>query len=519
MSNICSVSLCFTRGAIERLKKNSCDAIICPKDIEGLALKKAGRVLVLSGQSKGNFGHLVDIDYKRSLELVGLGLITNSSYKFVIDGVFEVLELLEELKPSEVRCFGGGGLVSLSTVFGDNIESSYALLTCKSYVINEVVSQWCGGNGVILIWQRFSRIRIFLEFTLRCIALLTMSIGAIIVGRNQARFLESGCGQKIAIYRSNIQREILLNLPFEKFYDPQNNNIHRGYQGVKRFFTTVVLFFSALTKILTNYLSKTLYITCRFNGTKFRFKALPTVIENFCLLEHNYYSFLLSQRLQTGDVKEFYSCEMISRFASLDRDVCDKFSVLSVGVQAGLVSQRAVPLFPVHQRFIAMSSTEHSRLSNIYQSDGVCYQGPLKRFDASIKTKYDILIVTQPYAQDVIQDSITKIVDHYPGLRCKVRVHPRDSHRYDVTNSNVSLDSNEKCVDSIMQSKVVLGMTSSALYDAADAGKATIIICMDAYTKHVMENGYDLQGKTICTSTGELMSTLKTHFFGSDVSI
>jgi len=519
LSTISSVSLCFTRGAIERLKTNSCDAIICPKEIEDLALKKVSRVFVFSGQSKGNLGHIVDVDYKHGLEYLGLGLVTNSTYKFILDGVLEVIELLEELNPSEVRCFGGGGAVPLSTVFGDNIESSYALLTCKSYVINEAVSQWCCSNGVILVWQRFSKIRLSLEFSLRCIALLTMSFGAIIIGRNQARCLQSGCGEKIAIYRSELQKDILSNLPFEDFYEPLNNSCQRGYQGVKRFFTSAFLCFKALTQILKNYLSKNSFISCRLKGFTFRFKALPTVIENICLLEHNYYSLVLSQRLKTGDVKEVYSCEMISRFASIDRDVCDKFSVLSVGVQAGLLSQRAVPIFPVHQRFIAMSSSECSALSNIYKSDGICYQGPLKRFDSSINTKYDILIITQPYAQDVIQQCITKIAHHHPDLRCKVRVHPRDSNRYDVTGSNVSLDSNGKCLDSILQSKIVLGMTSSALYDAADAGKATIIICMDAYTKHVMENGYDLHGKAICTSTDELMSTIRSYFLVSDVVI
>lgn len=512
-----SVALCFSVGAIQRVK-NSCDIIICPKEIEDFALKKADRVIIVKGQVKDHSDYLTDADFKLSLKLAGLGLITNSSYKYVLNGVLEVLELLEELNPSEVHCFGGGGLVALSTVFGDNIESSYALLTCKSYVINEAVKQWCVVNDIILIWQRFLKIRILFEFSLRCIVLLAMSIGAIIVGKNQARFLESSCGRKIAIYRSDMQREILLDLPFENFKVPKNNKFNRGKKRIKRFFSTIVLIFLALKKICTVCLGKSRYISYRFNGTNFCFKALPTVIENICLLEHKYYSFLLNQRIKNSKIEQLYSCEMISRFAWLDREVCDNFSVLSIGVQAGLLSQLAVPIFPVHHKFITMSSTENSNLSKIYKSEEIYFKGPLKTFEAAISTNIDILIITQPYAQDVIQKSIIKIANHYPSLRCKVRAHPRDNHRYDLTYSKVSLDSNEKCIDSIMQSKLVIGMTSTALYDASDADKKVIIISMDEYTKNVMKNGYDMQGKTITTSIDELIDEIKNHFLDSYVA-
>lgn len=407
-----SVALCFTAESIENAKRKSPNIVICPDNIKDFALKIADRVIIIGVEQHSDY--LTHVDFKRTLKHAGLGLITNSSYKYVVNVILEVLEILEELNPSEVYCFGGGGLVAFSTVFGDNIESSFALLTSKSHIINEAVKQWCTANDIILVWQRSPKIYIFFKFFLRCMVLLAMSIGAIIFNKNQAKFLESSCGQKIAIYRSDTQKEILLNLPFENFKEPQNNIIFRGYQSIKRFFITIVLIFLALIKIFTIGFNKTRYILFRFNDANFCFKALPTVIENICLLEHKYYSFLLTQRIKASKIQELYSCEMISRFAWLDREVCDNFSVLSIGIQAGLLSQTPVPIFPVHNKFITMFSDENITLSKIYKSKEIYFKGPLMKLETITSPNIDILVISQPFAQDVIQSCITKIANHYP---------------------------------------------------------------------------------------------------------
>lgn len=510
-----SVGLCLDEeslSSIKGLKGLNVDIVICPYSLKKEAEKLSQKVVLLSGKPRKVYQDLMK-DYALSLSKIGLDNTTNDSFKFLLNPTLEIFEILDKHETSSIYCFGGHDWSSLSIVSGDNVESSRAVLTSKKYFINLMVSQWCKNNNINLTWGKSSNYLLITRFVTRCLFLFISSFFLTLNGKSSSKFIYVTSSKKSAVYRKQTQKEIL-----DDFLSKDDKNKllkHEHFissvviQSTKRFFQLIYLSIVSITKnakILTK--KSTDIIVFNYEKHAYSFSATPTLLENNCLLDELFYSLSIKKFLKEHHVKELYSCEMVSRFAFIEREACRRFLIRSSGVQAGLVSSVVVPVFPIHDKFIAMSQSECNSLRRLYNSKDIYYCGPIRNFVQSTDVHVDILVVSQPYAQEIMQLVLDLIESSYPGLSCKFRKHPRDNYSYKLNSSNILLDDNSSCIDSIMESKVVVGMTTTVLEDAISANKDIIVVCMDEYTKNIVENDNNAS-KNVCTNLEQVKMMLE----------
>ncbi len=510
------VGLFLDRAGISAAGHISFDTIICSKNLKEEAQKLCENVIVLSGKPCSVYQELMT-GYSESLRNSTLENTINDSFKFFINPTIEIFEILESYRDSTIYCFGGSNWSSLSVVSGDNVESSRAVLTSKKYFINLMVSQWCNNNDVKLEWLMSSDLSMQAKFLIRCAYIFASTFFLTVTGKSSAKFLHSKGSKKAAVYRKIIQKNILED--FTKKYHSDDFGISQisskgNFINVcKRFVYLTYLSVKSLVEVFNLLVNKNKnIIQFKYKNDFYEFNAIPSMVENILLLDEKLYALDLSKYIALNKIEELYSCEMTSRFAFIEKNASEILDAKSVGIQAGLVSSIVVPKFPVHNKFVAMSFAECRSLLNLYNDENIHFYGPIRNYKSITNVKVDLLIVSQPYAQDVIQLVIDLVCLEYPHITCKFRKHPRDSFSYKMRSKCIIIDSNLNCIDSIMESKVVIGMTTTVLEDAINADKKVIVVCMDEYTKSIVGRDMD-PSKIHCESIEQLNESIKKALF------
>lgn len=426
----------------------------------------------------------------------------NDSFKFVVVPLIEIVDVLERLPIGALYLYGGADtLPSLSVVMADNVESSRRVFTKKSIVLNALLKQWADSKCLNVVWKKEAKLYIKSLFFIRCVVLWLATFFSEI---RYVRFKSVEInGPVMATFRKAVQAYSLYDY-LDKSKEQEvtvfgnakvvsaTGIISHNYQSINLFIRSLTYSLKGLTQVFFKSLP---VLTFHYRGVTYNASGRATLIEELCLLDQLGYKFFLEDALRTG-ITTFYSTEMTSRFAVIEHEVCVMYGVKNIGIQCGLMSGLKVPYFPLHNKFICLSESELRGLNESYGNGLFFYEGMIRKITMNKLIVNDVLLLSQPYAQNEIQTVLDLMNKKFGRFKCVLRIHPRDTFKYQL-GANVTVDDRSDCWESVLESRIILGMTTTVLEDAVNAGKLSISFQFDEYSKGIASK-YSVGSGAVC---------------------
>lgn len=522
------LAVCFDLLALKKASDAKMDYAICP----GLSVDESEKYTckVLPVHS----GDLQDEQLLATYMEAFVGrepVITatvNDSYKFIVVPLVEVVNAIDLIETAdavtiaELYLYDGSDRAPvMSVVMADNIESSKRIFTSRSVVINPLLKQWADAKGVGVVWEMESRFSLKFKFFLRCVILWLATFVATIRG---LRFgSNEHDGPSLAVYRKPVQAFSLYDYleandleSVRVFGVPVAAAASGGrflnVLSIKNLVRSVCYSLKGIVTVLCSKPSEDLSFVS--GGVFYSVSERATLIEGLCLLDQLMYMFFIREQFSSGEVVDYYSTEMTSRFAVLERELCRQHGVRSICVQCGLLSGLKVPYFPLHDTFVCISEPEMSALSALYGGGTFVYEGPIRKTPTQVALSCDVLLLSQPYAQEEVQRVVTLLSTNFPHLKCTFRVHPRDTYKYTL-GDNFQLDDQADCWASVLAARVVVGMTTTVLEDAVNAGKQSVSFQFDEYSRGVASS-YSVGAGAVCYDLRSLKSCFANMKFANE---
>ncbi|WP_368881693.1 hypothetical protein [Shewanella algae] len=479
------------------------DLIICSKDVSKRFLGHENLV-ELSGAVQGKeleqFSTQFRDNFFRQFEEKTFVLSQiNDIFKFIMIDLFEIVRILRQRKVTKVCLYEGHKSVHFLSVFlAANTEVSKPLLSTRSRILNPLIFEWLTQETIIEVnWKMESRVK------LRCIQF----IRNIILGAASAYTILRVLGNSkpmrrkyIALYRT---RDQLLNLSALNLII-ENIDFVQGPNGTKithlnasSFLTITDFIYSLLvsSKRKVGLCFKRKSKTFQLNLFDVRISIPEREIEReaISILSSSAYEFALARLAKNNPECIFFSSEMSSRFAIIEKKALSNepsFIGKVVGVQFITLGTIKVPFFPVQDFLVSKSCSEYKSLQSIFDETAIKYFGNLSLLtliekQKKISEENVVGFFTQPYGQEdnfrIIQ-TIERCLP--PNWKLILRVHPRDSADYQA-GKLTELDQSPHFSDLLIRSKIVVAKSSSILVDANELAKKVVSVCFDEYSRQV----------------------------------
>ena len=485
------------------------DLIICSKDISKKFLGHEN-IVELSGaihsKELEQFSTQFRENFFRQFEEKTFVLSQiNDIFKFIMIDLFEIARALRRRNVTEVNLYEGHKSVHFLSVFlAANTEVSKPLLSTRSRILNPLIFEWLKNQPTIEVnWKMESRAK------LQCIQFIRNGMLAAASAYTILRVVGNSKPinrKHIAIYRTRDQltnlsalNSIIENVEFVQ--GPSHTKI--SHSNASNFITirdfTYSLLVSIKRKIGLCFKRRSKALQLNLLDVKISISEREIEREAISILNSSAYEFALARLAKNNPECVFFSSEMSSRFAVVEKQSLSNESSFTgkvVGVQFITLGTIKVPFFPVQDLLVSKSSSEHKSLQSLFDKTAVKYFGNLSLLtliekQERISEENVVGFYTQPYGQEDNFKIIQTIEQCLPSnWKLVLRAHPRDSADY-RTGQLTELDQSPHFSDLLARSKIVVAKSSSVLVDANELGKKVVSVCFDEYSKQVANSLVD----------------------------
>lgn len=507
------IHVLLDHNSVAKIKKNACetDFILCGK---GLAkyVNFCDNKYELKGYSVSkdvkNFSDCFRIELAK-LEHNGFIIESqvNDIFKFIFLELLEICEFLSDLNGSEVVLYDGNHRIKFVSVFmASNTEVANPILSSRSRIINPFLHDWLDSAPQFKVsWQTENLIK------LTCLKILRNSIIFAISAITGLRSLKLKWGNKplltkaAAIYRTKDQ---LINLQVLKPYYGDELTFIQGpavgkldaspANSLVSLSILLKSIFVSLKHHFCNLIIASSSAKIQFLGGEFQIKSSDVANEASLLVTSFVHYFGLKACLTSPDTKFFYTSEMTSRYAVIEKIVLRHIdsSAAFVGLQFISMGNLIVPCFPVQDKLIVKSKNEEISFTANYENSDVKFLGSLsatKFFGGEHLYKRNscknVVFFTQPYGVEDNKKIITLILDILPcDWLFIVRRHPRDITRYELISSRIKYDENTHYLETLVEADFVVTKTSSVLSECIDFEKAHVAVLVDTYSQSIIDS-------------------------------
>lgn len=485
------------------------DLIICSKDVSKIFFGHENLVElsgVVQGEELEQFSTQFRDNFFRQFEDKTFVLSQiNDIFKFIMIDLFEIVRVLRQRKVTEVCLYEGHKSIHFLSVFlAANTEVSEPIFSTRSRILNPLIYEWLKQEAIIKVnWKMESRVKLrCIQFIRNCILGAVSAYTVLRVVGNYRPINR----KHIAIYRTRDQLINLsaLNLIIENIDFVQGPNGTKISHSNRSSFVTIKdfiysLLVSSKRKIGLCFKRKSKALQLNLFNVRISIPEREIEREAISILSSSAYEFALARLAKNNPECVFFSSEMSSRFAVIEKKALSNVSSFTgkvVGVQFITLGTIKVPFFPVQDLLVSKSSSEHKSLQSLFDKTAVKYFGSLSLLtlvekQEQISEENIVGFFTQPYGQEdnfrIIQ-TIERCLP--PNWKLVLRVHPRDSADYRA-GQLTELDQSPHFSDLLVRSKIVVAKSSSVLVDANELGKKVISICFDEYSRQVANSLVD----------------------------